>query len=162
MAGVPSKLPSAGEPTATFQPIGPATAAILGAALASMDPWQTLGTSASALTGLLLEPDHHLRREAMFMDGAPAGVVVLRHPWLYGPYVALLAVLPDWQGRGIGSVMLRRIEEEMKPKNVWVCVSSFNRAAERFYLRNGFEHVGPLPGLLHPQFNELLMRKRLG
>jgi ribosomal protein S18 acetylase RimI-like enzyme len=73
-----------------------------------------------------------------------------------------LAVLPDWQGRGIGSVILRRIEEEMKPKNVWVCVSSFNRAAERFYIRNGFEHVGPLPGLLRPQFDELLMRKRLG
>ena len=65
MAGVPSKLPPAGESTATFQPIEPATAEILGSALASMDPWQTLGTSASALTGLLLEPDHHLRREAV-------------------------------------------------------------------------------------------------
>jgi diamine N-acetyltransferase len=162
MAGVPSKSPPAGKPTATFHPIEPATAEIFGAALASMDPWRTLGMSASALTGLLLEPDHHLRCEAMFMDGAPAGVVALRHPWLYGPYVALLAVLPDWQGRGIGSVILRRIEEEMKPKNVWVCVSSFNRAAERFYIRNGFEHVGPLPGLLRPQFDELLMRKRLG
>ena len=162
MAGVPSKLPPAGKRAATFQPIEPATAEILGAALASMDPWLTLGTSASALTGMLLEPDHHLRSEAVFIDAVPAGVVALRHPWLYGPYIALLAVLPDWQGRGIGSVILRRIEQEMQPKNVWVCVSSFNRAAERFYIRNGFAHVGPLSGLLRPEFNELLMRKRLG
>jgi len=162
MGGGPSKLPPAGSPAATFRHIEPATAEIVGAALASMDPWRTLGMSATALTGLLLDPGHHLRCEAMFMDGIPVGVIALRHPWLYGPYVALLAVLPDWQGRGLGSVMLRRIEEEMKPKNVWVCVSSFNRSAERFYIRNGFEHVGSLPGLLHPEFDELLMRKRLG
>ena len=38
--------------------------------------------------------------------------VALRTPWLYGPYIALLAVLPDFQGRGIGSAVLRHVEED--------------------------------------------------
>jgi ribosomal protein S18 acetylase RimI-like enzyme len=161
MGGTPNKLPRGGKPAPSFQRVEPATATDLGVALASMDPWRTLGVNASALTSLLLEPDEHLRRDAMYMHGELAGVVAVRSPWLYGPYVALLAVLPDWQGRGIGSAVLRRIEEETKPKNVWVCVSSFNQEAQRFYTRNGFAHVGPLLGLLRPEFNELLMRKRL-
>jgi diamine N-acetyltransferase len=149
------------EPPITFHLIDPDVAKIVGAALAVMDPWQTLGTSASTLIGMLLEPDQHLRREAIRMDGILVGVVAVRNPWLYGPYLALLAILPGWQGTGIGSVVLRRIEDVTKPNNIWVCVSSFNQAAKRFYERNAFELVGTLPGLLRPDFTELLMRRRI-
>ena len=148
-------------PPVTFHLIDLDLAKSVGAALALMDPWRTLGTSASTLTGMLLEPDQHLRREAIRMDGILVGVVAVRNPWLYGPYVALLAILPGWQGRAIGSVVLRRIEEVTKPNNIWVCVSSFNQAAKRFYERNAFELVGTLPGLLRPEFTELLMRRRV-
>jgi diamine N-acetyltransferase len=147
----------------SFRPLDPATAKAMGFALASMDPWQTLGIRAASLSRLLLESDDHLHRRAICSAGTPVGVVAVRTPWLYGPYVALLAVLPEWQGMGIGSAALRRIEQETKPrpKNIWVCVSSFNADAKRFYERNAFEPAGTLPALLRPGFTELLMRKRI-
>ena len=46
-------------------------------------------------------------------------------------------------------------------RNLWLCVSAFNVAAQRFYARHGFERVATLAGLLRDGDDELLMRKRL-
>lgn len=143
--------------------LDPNSARDLGASIAAMDPWRKLAISAHSLTGQLLDPDDHVRKFAICVGKRCAGAGVLRSPWLYGPYVALLALLPAYQGRGIGSGVLRHIEDEARPfgRNIWVCVSSFNEDARRFYERNGFEHVGALPDLLCHGFTELLMRKQL-
>ena len=147
----------------SFRPVDPATAEKISGALASMEPWLTLGIHAASLSDMLLAADAHLHRHAICLNGTCVGVVAVRNPWLYGPYVALLGVLPQWQGMGIGSAVLSRIEQETKPrpKNLWVCVSSFNEEAKRFYERNAFEPAGSLPGLLCEEFTEILMRKRI-
>jgi ribosomal protein S18 acetylase RimI-like enzyme len=90
-------------------------------------------------------------------------VVGIRYPWLYGPYLAMLAVFPAYQRAGIGSAILQWIEGEAKATsaNVWACVSSFNIRAGSFYERHGYQQVGTLEDLLQDGFAERLLRKRL-
>ena len=79
------------------------------------------------------------------------------------PVLALLVILPDFQGGGLGGAVLRWMESEVQgsSNNIWACVSSFNGAAQRFYQRHGYETVGVIPDLLLSGFSEVLIRKQL-
>jgi ribosomal protein S18 acetylase RimI-like enzyme len=130
----------------------------------AMDPWTSLGISAVKLAGSVINADAHycvrgIRRE----DGRLAGLVGVRFPWLYGPYLACLAVLPDHQGCGLGGAVMRWLEREAGAVggNVWVCASSFNRQALAFYANRGYRHVGVLEDLIAPNRDEILLRKCL-
>jgi len=128
-----------------------------------MDPWRTLGIGAAALAQSLTSGDEHLHRWLIRREAALAGTVIVRNPWLYGPYLALLAILPEQQGSSIGTAVLRWMEREAGDTagNIWACVSAFNTRAQQFYEKHGFEKVGTLDGLVRPGFAELLIRKRL-
>jgi GNAT superfamily N-acetyltransferase len=130
--------------------------------MASMDPWRRLGYGVSALQRYLVTDSPALVRHEIAVEGECAGVVAVRAPWLRGPYLELLAVLPAHQGRGIGAAVLRWLEAEAAPaRNLWVMVSAFNEGARRFYARHGFVEVGAVPGLVREGFDEVLMRKAL-
>ena len=51
------------------------------------------------------------------MDDKIAGVVAIRSPWLRGPYLELLCVLPDFQRQRIGADVLQWMEQEVRPTN---------------------------------------------
>ncbi len=95
--------------------------------------------------------------------GDLAGAVIIFNPWLAGPYLQMLAILPAHQKRGIGARVLAWLESEARGhfRNLWLCVSGFNTDAQRFYRLHGFEQVTTLEGLLRDEDDELLMRKRL-
>jgi ribosomal protein S18 acetylase RimI-like enzyme len=132
-------------------------------AMAEIDPWRTLGVGAETLAHGLLMKDDHLHRSAILHNDKLAGVVSVRNPWLFGPYLSLLAILPGHQQSGIGAAMLQWLEHEAGKSagNVWACVSQFNHRARRFYARHGFEEIGVLGGLVRPEHDEVLIRKRL-
>ena len=91
-----------------------------------------------------------------------AGAMTVRWPWLHGPYLELLAVLPEAQGRGLGGALLGwLIAQVPSSRNLWVAVSAFNTGARRFYARHGFVEVGTVPGLVRDGFDEILLRKAL-
>ena len=131
--------------------------------IAQMDPWRTLDISASGLSLSLVQEDHGAFKRALWLNDDCAGVIRIQDPWLYGPYLALLAILPGHQGAGLGAAVLRWMECEVRgsSNNIWACVSSFNSEALRFYRRHGFEPVGVIPDLLRSGFSEVLIRKRL-
>ena len=131
--------------------------------LATMDPWLTLGYGSENLLKLLRRKDNALSRYLILMSEELAGVACVRYPWLLGPYLELLAVFSPYQSTGIGSQIMRWIEEQARPKssNVWVLVSSFNGRARKFYLNNGFYEITTLPDLVKPGFDEILLRKSL-
>lgn len=136
----------------------------LAAALASMPPWSTLAISEDDLSRFLATEDEGSQRYAITLGGVTAGVVCTRFPWLKGPYIELLALLPDQQGRGLGTQVLSFIEAQARQagtRNVWVCASQFNSGARRFYERQGFVDVGHLPDLVTDGFAEMLLRKML-
>ena len=86
----------------------------------------------------------------------------MSHPWLKGPYPELLAMLPPFQGRGVGSEILAWFEQVAlthAARNLWVCASSFNARAIEFYKRQGFRVAATLPGLVVEGCDEILLRK---
>lgn len=169
---------------ARLRPVTEGDATVLGAALAAIDPWRRMGFPAKALSGYLTRDDPTVRRFAIWTGGAaggaaggadgsataPAlsGVVSVRDPWLRGPYLEVLGLLPHAQGQGVGAAVMGWFENEaqtgkraMAATNLWVLCSDFNAGGLAFYKRHGFEEVAPLDGMAGPGFTEILLRKRL-
>ncbi|MBU0954136.1 MAG: GNAT family N-acetyltransferase [Spirochaetes bacterium] len=57
-------------------------------------------------------------------------------------FIGPVAVLPDWQGKGLGRQLLRTILQVIQQHYGWksaLCVNAENRDALRLYLQEGFE-----------------------
>jgi diamine N-acetyltransferase len=147
----------------TLGPITPSDADALAAGLAAIEPWRRLQFAASSLAGYLTREDPAASRFAIREDGALIGVIAVREPWLRGPYLELLGLLPPAQGRGIGGTVMTWFQSEA-PKsaaNLWVLCSDFNAAALTFYERLGFHRLTAIESLVGEGFNEILLRKHL-
>lgn len=148
------------------RPLAPEEIPSLAARLAGLPLMQRYGRDAAALAralggarargeGLLVaaEGDEPLGL-AWFL---PSGTLAL------GGYLKLIAVTPGGEGRGTGLALLRAFEAETAAHaaHAFLLVSDFNAGAIRFYEREGYSRVGPLPGLVLPGVAELLYWKRL-
>lgn len=143
-----------------IRPLQPTDIPALAAALSQMNPWRRLGFSDDGLAGYLARADVGLTRMVVERDGVAVAVLALRSPWLRGPYVELLAVVPEHQGHGVGAQLLAWAAGQ-GGGNLWVCVSSFNARARQFYVRNGFAPVASLSDLVASGTDEILMRRKL-
>lgn len=117
---------------------------------------------AKKLAAYLASSDADAMRYVVSVKGEESGVVSVRHPWLKGPYLELLALLPPAQNQGIGSSIMAWFESaglRYGARNLWVCASSFNARALRFYERHGFARAAMLPGLVADGYDEILLRK---
>jgi GNAT superfamily N-acetyltransferase len=127
-----------------------------------MEPWSVMNYPAETLVAFLLKPDGGASRYVVSVDDQEAGVVSVRHPWLKGPYLELLALLPPAQDQGIGSSIMAWFESaalQHRARNLWVCASSFNARGLRFYEHHGFTRAATLPGLVADGYDEILLRK---
>jgi diamine N-acetyltransferase len=132
--------------------------------LSNSEPWLSLNFSAASLANYLMRDDAALCRYVVTVEGNLAGVICVRHPWLRGPYIELLGVFPDYRGKGLGKQVLAWVETEARreSRNLWVLTSSFNHQALSFYQSLGFYPIGPIQGLVSPEYDEILLRKNLG
>jgi GNAT superfamily N-acetyltransferase len=134
----------------------------LAEAIAAMPPWSVMNYPADALARFLASSDGGVLRYLVEIGGEPAGAVSVRYPWLKGPYLELLAILPAYQGAGVGSGILNWFEREairLAARNLFVCTSSFNTRALGFYGRHGFRLAATLHGLVAEGYDEILLRK---
>lgn len=142
--------------------LDPAVCGSVAAKIAAIAPWSAMNYPADALARFLSAPDHGASRYLIEVAGAEAGAISVRSPWLKGPYLELLALLPPFQGRGLGASLMAWFEGEAVKRgarNLWVCASSFNEGALRFYARHGFRPAATLPGLVADGYDEVLLRK---
>lgn len=132
--------------------------------LTQMEPWSRLGYTAARLYRQLSARSPERHAYIITCDDQDAGILCLRGPWWNGIYVELLAVFPQWQARGIGRGALEAAVAIHRDRwsNIWLLVSGFNRDAQCFYRRLGFETIGCLRDLILDGEDEILMRKRLG
>ncbi len=130
--------------------------------LALMDPWLRLGYTKKGLLDYLIRDDPSLHRYAVVASEETAGVICVRHPWLRGPYLELLAVFPPYQGRRLGTALIDWISDECRglPVNVWTTASEFNTAALSFYKYTGFVAIAELQDLVKGGCSEILLRKK--
>jgi len=147
----------------TLAPLQPMEAESIAHQLAMIDPWKRLGYGAPGLSRYLTAPDSSLKRFLAKEEAQSIAVVCVRFPWLRGPYLELLAVVPSAQGRGVGRRLLSWMEQETRnsANNLWTVTSEFNTRARNFYRTAGFVEVAPLPGLVKKGYNELLLRKTI-
>lgn len=127
-----------------------------------MEPWSVMNYPADKLAAFLARPDAGAERYVVNVKGEQSGVVSVRQPWLKGPYLELLALLPEAQNQGVGSSIMAWFESsglEHGARNLWVCAPSFNARALRFYERHGFTRTATLPGLVYDGYDEILLRK---
>jgi len=140
-----------------WRPLAAGEAEILAAALIGFDPYQRLGYEAATLVHYFTRPDPSLDRFAIETDGRLQGILCLRRPWLRGPLIETLALLPEAQGKGLGSQVIGRAQSEAG-RNLWATVSEFHLPARRFYARHGFVELSRLPGLIEAGEAEILLR----
>ena len=133
----------------------------LAEACTGFDPFRHLGYRAATLFDYFTRPDRSLDRYAIEMNGVFCGAICLRTPWLRGPFLETLALLPEMQRTGIGSRAVIRAQSEAG-RNLWTTVSAFHREARNFYERLGFVEVAPLTGLIHADEDEILLRWQRG
>jgi ribosomal protein S18 acetylase RimI-like enzyme len=146
-----------------LRPLAEGEADRFGALCAEFDPYRRLGQSAAALAGYLHRPDPALFRFAIEIDSAAVGVMAVRSPWLRGPFLEMLALLPEARGIGLGRQTVDWVaaQASLIAENLWTTVSDFNDSAQGFYSRLGFVEVSKLPGLVAEGITEILLRRRL-
>ncbi|PKU23435.1 GNAT family N-acetyltransferase [Telmatospirillum siberiense] len=146
-----------------LRPLAEGEAERLGALCAAFDPYHRLGQTADALSGYLRRPDPALFRFAIERHSSLAGIVAVRTPWLRGPFLEMLALLPAGRGHGLGRQTVDWVaaEASLISANLWTTVSDFNESARAFYRRLNFQPVSELPGLITEGSTEILLRRRL-
>src|SRR5262245_54796030 len=99
--------------------------------MATNEPWITLQRDLPACRTALARPGTELlvARDA----GAPVGfVLVAPYGFAAAPYIASIAVDPDNRSRGIGSAMLRYVEQHFAGRgHLFLLTSSFNDRAQK-------------------------------
>ena len=138
-------------------------AEILAEVMVSFDPWKRNGTSRQRMIERFRRPDPGGHRFAIQIEKETVGAAIFRYPFLRGPYLEMLGLLPKARGRGIGAAVLELMETETRgeAQNLWLCVSEWNDPARGFYRRCGFVDAAALPDVAVQGTTEIFMRKIL-
>lgn len=130
--------------------------------LASSEPWITLRISADQCQKNCHNPDFQVY--IAYIGDKPSGIIIIDPKGVAGsPYIKSIAVYPEFRGKGVGATLLSFAEElfRSRSKYIFLCVSSFNLRAQKFYEKNGYKVVGELKDYIIKGASELLIHKRL-
>jgi [ribosomal protein S18]-alanine N-acetyltransferase len=130
--------------------------------MAGSEPWITLRRDLATALAHLGD-----RNKELYVAGQGEhrlGFVLLEMRGAFVGYIQSVGILPETRNRRIGAALLQFAEERIfkEQPNVFLCVSSFNIDAQRFYARHGYQKVGELPDFIIPGASEILLRKTLG
>lgn len=130
--------------------------------MAASDPWLRLGLREQHCLKTFSAPcrETWAARE----KGGIAAFVVITMCGTFRGYIQVLFVSPAWRGRGLGEELMAFAERKIfaGSPNVFLCVSSFNKGARRFYRRLGYRKAGLLKDFFIRGADELLLRKTRG
>ena len=130
--------------------------------MAASDPWRKLGLSREHCLKTLGVP---FRETYMLKAGGLiAGLVTITMYGTFKGYIQSLFVAEGFRGEGLGEELMAFAEKKVftRSPNIFLCVSSFNKGALRFYRRRGYKKAGLLKDFVRKGSDELLMRKTTG
>lgn len=130
--------------------------------MAASEPWITLGRGYEESLVLFRSPEREVW--VARASGRIAGFAVLALRGAFPAYLQSLAVDPALRGSGVGARLLRFVEKRVFREwpNLFLCVSSFNEDARRFYERHGYRAVGEVEDYVIEGASEILLRKTIG
>jgi [ribosomal protein S18]-alanine N-acetyltransferase len=134
------------------------------ALLGNSDPWKTLGYDQEDWGRIFCPTPQGRDSFVGEIEGQIAAIAIVRQKFLLGDYLELLGVAGWARGKGMGTQLLRHIESLVfaRTKNLFACVSDFNKGARDFYKKQGYQEIGPMPNFLIPGTAEILLRKTIG
>lgn len=130
--------------------------------MAASDPWRKLGLTRAHCLKSLGVP---FRETYMLKAGRRiAGLVTITMYGTFKGYIQSLFVAEGFRGEGLGEKLMAFAEKKVfaRSPNVFLCVSSFNKGAQRFYRRLGYKKAGLLRDFVRKGSDELLLRKTTG
>ncbi|MBI4351789.1 MAG: GNAT family N-acetyltransferase [Elusimicrobia bacterium] len=132
------------------------------ALMAASDPWLKLGLGPAHCLKSLNVPfrETYVTKAA----GKISGLVTITMYGTFKGYIQSLFVAEGFRGEGLGGKLLAFAEKKVlaRSPNVFLCVSSFNTGALRFYRRLGYKKAGLLKDFVRKGSDEILLRKTTG
>jgi ribosomal protein S18 acetylase RimI-like enzyme len=130
--------------------------------MAASEPWITLRRDYEV--GLKWLQDATREIHVALIEDEVAGFLILNLRGPFSGYIQTICVSPRWRDLGLGRKLIEFAEARIfrESPNVFLCVSSFNTAAQRLYHRLGYTRVGELQDYVVAGHSEILMRKTLG
>ena len=129
--------------------------------MADSEPWITLQRDYDASVQTLTSPGKEVYVAACGRQ--ILGFIILNMQGGFIGYIQSIGVAPEWRSRGIGRRLVAYAEERIfrEAPNVFICVSSFNPGAQRFYRSLGYEAIGELKDFVVRGHSEILLRKAI-
>jgi ribosomal protein S18 acetylase RimI-like enzyme len=130
--------------------------------MAESEPWITLQRDYAASLRNLSSPEKEIH---VAVEGQEVtGFIVLNLHGGFVGYIQSICVAPRWRNRGIGRKLVDFAELRVfrQYPNMFICVSSFNPGAQRFYRNLGYEVIGELKDFIVDGHSEMLLRKSIG
>lgn len=130
--------------------------------MAASDPWLRLGIKYRSCLKNIKTPFRELH--TALRGGTLEGLVIITMYGTFKGYIQALCVAPEARGGGLGARLMKHAEDRIysESPNVFLCVSSFNKGAIKFYRGLGYRRAGLLKDFLVKGADELLLRKTLG
>mmetsp|Transcript_260 Transcript_260/g.556 ORF Transcript_260/g.556 Transcript_260/m.556 type:complete len:182 (+) Transcript_260:78-623(+) len=133
--------------------------------LLSVGLWSDVyGITREKMRAALTAPDTSVF-SALCCQGELRGVLVLDLVGSFKGYIRMLAVAQEWQGKGVGSALVKFAEELIfshYSPNVFICYTPQNPRAGDLYRRLGYTEVGVLRDYVKEGVDEVLLRKTIG
>ena len=98
------------------------------------------------------------------VDGKPIGYLRVEHLWLIAPYVGLITVEERYRRKGVGSAMIKFLEDHLIKNGHEVLYSSSQvdePEPQTWHRKIGFEECGIIAGI-NDGVGEVFFRKTLG
>lgn len=130
--------------------------------MSTSEPWITLQRNFAASLKILLNP--HREIYVATLKTEIIGFIILQLEGTFTGYIQTIAVKEGWRNQGIGSTLLAFAEDKIfsTQPNVFLCVSSFNKKAQKLYRRLGYEKIGGIRNFIVNGHDEILLRKTIG
>lgn len=126
------------------------------------EPWVRFGTSYEASLRRMQDTSKEIY--VAESDEQVVGFVIVNMQGAFIGYIQTVCVAAEHRGRGIGTKLIEWAEDRIfrDSPNVFICVSSFNQNAYRFYERLGYSVIREIKDYIIEGHSELLLRKSQG
>jgi ribosomal protein S18 acetylase RimI-like enzyme len=130
--------------------------------MSTSEPWITLQRNYKASLKIVTNPLREVY--VAVVKSEVIGFIILQMEGTFTGYIQTVAIKDGWRSRGLGSQLIAFAEKKIlsRTPNVFLCVSSFNRKAQKLYRRLGYEQIGVIKNFIVNGYDEILMRKTIG
>lgn len=129
--------------------------------MSTSEPWITLRRDYHLCLKMLRDPAREVYVALLKKETVGFMILQMRGPFI--GFMQTVAVKPEWRNRGIGTKLVKFAEDRIfrQTPNVFMCVSSFNKKAQKLYKRLGYEAIGELRNFIVSGHSEILLRKTI-